>query len=259
MSGAEAHYEDAGYYDQAYRRRREDVRFYAGLAAALGEGGSVLELGCGTGRVSLAMAEHVDVVGVDAMPAMLERARARLAKKPKRIRARLSLHQGDLRSFRARRKFPLVVAPFNVFNHLYTRSDFERAIATVKAHLAPGGLFVFDIRLPDARELARDPDRVYRVGQVVRGTGDARRKVFYRERFEYDPVTQIQTIDMAFVGVDDPLHFEITPLTQRHYFPAELEALLAYNGLAIEERHGDFEGNELDEVSDSQILFCRRA
>lgn len=252
--GSQAHYEDPAYYDQAYRRRREDVRFYADLAEE--RGGPVLELGCGTGRVSLALAERgVEVLGVDAMAPMLARAEERLAKRPARIRERLSFRRGDLRALRLKRRFPLVIAPFNVFMHLYTRRDVERALATVKRHLRRGGRFAFDVRMPDARELARDPERVYKAGKVTRP--ETGRRYHYRERFAYDPVDQIQTIEMAFVGDGDPLDFHMTPLTHRQFYPAELEALLHYNGFTLLERWGDFERGPLDEASESQVLLCR--
>ena len=252
LEGSRAHYEDAEYYDQAYRKRRDDVRFYAQLAAQ--HGGPVLELGCGTGRVTKGIVERdVAVVGVDAVDAMLERARARLAK-PKRLAKRVEWVEGDLRSIRLERRFPLVIAPFNVLNHLYFRADFERAMATVHAHLAEGGRFAFDVRMPHASELARDPEKVYRVGTVTRP--DTKTRYHYRERFELDPVTQIQRIDFAFVGVDDPSDFHLTPLTHRVFTPTELEALLHYNGFAIEHRYGDWSYEPLHAGAESQVMIC---
>ena len=180
---------------------------------------------------------------------------ARLAKRPARVRERVAFRRGDLRALRLKRRFPLVIAPFNVFMHLYTRRDVERALATVKRHLRRGGRFAFDVRMPDARELARDPERVYKAGKVTRP--ETGRRYHYRERFAYDPVDQIQTIEMAFVGDGDPLDFHLTPLTHRQFYPAELEALLHYNGFTLLERWGDFERGPLDEASESQVLLCR--
>jgi len=252
--GTRAHYEDGAYYEQAYRRRRDDVRFYANLAEEHGEGGRVLELGCGSGRVTREIARRgVEVVGVDLVQAMLDHAAARLLKEPKRVRERIRLVRGDLRSVRLEERFDLVVSPFNVFMHLYARRDVERALETVRAHLERGALFVFDVLMPYPEMLSRDPARVYKVGKVKRGG----REYHYRERFEYDPVRQVQQTDLAFVGVDDPADFHLTPLTQRQFFPAELEALLHYNGFAIVERFGDFERRPMDDDADSQILVCR--
>lgn len=253
-AGTTAHYEDAEYYDQAYRRRREDVRFYAELAARAR--GPVLELGAGSGRVTLAMAAAgAEVVGVDAMTPMLTRARARLARAPKTVRERVTFVRGDLRRVRLRRRFALVVAPFNVFMHLYTRRDLEAAFATVRAHLAPRGRFVFDVLLPYAKNLVRDPSRFYRSPDVTMPSD--RRRYRYAESFQYDPVTQVQLVTMAFSERDRPENTFVVPLAHRQLFPAELEALLHYNGLDVVARYGDFARQPMTETSESQVIVTR--
>lgn len=252
--GTEAHYRDPLYYDHAYARRRSDVRFYAELAEK--RGGPILELGVGTGRVARELARRgLDVVGVDSMPEMLAQARLRLEKLPLAARGRVELRRGDLRRLRLNRKFPLVISPFNVFMHLYERRDVEQALATVKHHLRPRGRFVFDVLLPDLQSLARDPLRIYRSGTVKRPGDGSRRK--YRERFEYDATSQVQTVSMIFQHIEEPADIEITPLAHRQFFPAELEALLHYNGFTIEERFGDFEGSPLDDESESQVIVAK--
>jgi len=254
--GTEAHYRDPYYYDHAYKRRREDVRFYADLAEH--HGGPVLELGVGTGRVAASIARRgVEVVGVDTMEEMLQRGRERAARLPRRFRPLIELRRGDLKGLRLRRRFPLVIAPFNVFMHLYTRQDFERALATVRHHLAPGGLLTFDVLLPAPAELALDPDRTFR-GRAFKHpvTGS---RCAYAERFAYDPETQVQTIRMYFEPepADEP-GFEMT-LTHRQFFPAELQALLHYGGFEVEAHYGDFDGQPLDDAASSQVIFARRA
>lgn len=252
--GTEAHYREPRYYDQAYRRRREDVRFYVSQAERLGS--PVLELGVGTGRVAraLAAAGH-EVVGVDRVPAMLARARAQAERLPRAARSRARFIEGDLKTLRLRRRFPLVIAPFNVFMHLYTREDFEAALATVKAHLARGGRLVFDVLLPDTAALAREPGRLYRAGRVKRP--DDGKLYRYSESFEYDPVSQIQLIRMFFEDESCPRRALSTPLAHRQLFPAELEALLHYNGFEIEELRGGFAGEPLDRHSESQVVVAR--
>ena len=253
-AGTEAHYRDARYYDHFYRRRKEDVRYYAELAEE--RGGPVLELGAGTGRVAIAIARRgVDVVGVDRMDAMLARARERLAKEPARVRERVELRRGDILRLRLRRRFPLVISPFNVFMHFYDRPQIEKALATVRRHLAPRGRFAFDVLLPDARNLSLNPTKIYKGGVVTDPT--TRTKYHYGENFQYDPVRQVQLIGMAFQAVDDPKDMALTPLAHRQFFPAELEALLHYNGFEMESRCGDFEGGPLTGDSDSQVIVAR--
>jgi len=247
------HYRDPRYYDYVYARYKQDVVHYLRLAEA--SGGPVLELGAGTGRIAIATARAgIDVVMVDRTRAMIDRACERLAKEPKRVRSRIELVEGDLRELRTERRFPLVTAPFNVLQHVYGREDFERALATVKHHLAPEGRFAFDVLLPDPASLARDPSRFYKCRPVTHPKNGER--YAYSEAFEYDHDTQIQTTLMRFESLDgDDVFFD--RLTQQQFFPRELEALLHYNGFTVLEHHGSFERAPVDELADSQVLLAR--
>lgn len=252
--GTQAPYRNPLYYDQTYRRRRSDVRFYADLAESFG--GPILELGVGTGRVAFEVARRgVDVVGVDLMPTMLGRARERLNRLPQRLRKHVELRRGDFRRIRLRRRFRLVLAPFNAFMHLYSRRDWERALATARAHLAPRGRLAFDVLMPYARELARDPDHAYR-GHEVRVPPDGTRHR-YSESFSYDAVTQVQMVHSTFERVGQPHNSWRSLLAHRHVFPAELEALLHYNGFSIVERWGDFDRSPLSTEGESQVIIAR--
>lgn len=253
--GTEAHYRDGAYYDHRYRGRRHDVAHYVELSRR--SGGPVLELGVGTGRVAVAIAAAgFDVVGLDRMPPMLERARIRLAKAPRRIRERVTLVEGDLLSARLGRDFPLVIAPFNVFMHLYTRAEVEAALATARAHLRGGGLLAFDVLLPDVRALSRDPTRLYRC-RPIRHPRDGK-QYGYREAFHYDSVTQVQLVSTLLERLDAPeVAAEMTQLSHRQFFPQELEALLHYNGFDIAELAGNFDGDPLTPMSESQVIVAR--
>ena len=244
--GSREHYDDPDYYDRTYRARRDDVEFYRATARRLG--GPVLELGVGSGRVALELARdgHA-VVGLDPSLPMLERARERARDIPA---AKLSLRQGDMRAFALRKRFALVIAPFNVLMHLYEPDDFARCFACVARHLAPGGRFVFDVRVPQPRELARDPDRAYAGRPFVHPTLG---RVRYTERFQYDAIKQVQLVTMRFEPEGRKRALE-TVLAHRQVFPAELRALLATGGLRMTRRMGDFSGRPLGPDDDVQIL-----
>ncbi len=252
--GAHAHYEDPAYYDLAYRRRRHDVRFYVEIAEQLG--GPVLELGVGSGRVALALARAgIEVVGVDPSQAMLNRAAEKARELPKAKQAHLTLKRGDARRVRLKRLFPLVTSPFNVFMHLYTHRDLSQALATVRMHLAPRGRFVFDVLTPDLRAMVRRPGRLLKGPAVVHPqTG---RRYHYMEAFEYDSVRQVQMVSMIFQDAERMDEMKIVPLSQRQFFPQELEALLHCAGFAIDARYGDFSRGPLTEESESQVIVAR--
>lgn len=255
--GTEAHYLDAKLYDHAYARRKHDVRFYVSIANEIG--GPILELGAGSGRVTIALArEGHEVVAVDRMPSMLDRLRERLERQPRAVRERVTIVRGDLLKVRLRRRFRLVISPFNVFMHLYSRQQVEAALATCRAHLEPRrGRLVFDVLMPDFRAFVRDPSRQYRSRPIADPSGG--KKWEYSEQFQFDPATQVQMVTSVLRSPDDPGDLRVLPLAHRQFFPAELEALLHYNGFEMVERWGDFDRSPLSLEGESQIIVARVA
>jgi len=258
-AGSREHYADAALYDYEYRRRRADVGFYRELARKrLGERGRILELGAGSGRVTipLARAGH-DVVALDASHAMITKLRARVAASPAAISRRITVVQGDLRDFDIAGKFPLVIAVFNVLEHLYTRSELDACLCAAAHHLAPGGAFAFDVQLPDLAWLIRDPSKRWARTRFTDPT--TRRTMLYSTNHDYDPIAQIANIRLYYEPVDGKGPTRIVKLSQRKFFPAELEALVAHAGLRVVERYGDFAWQPLDANAESQVLVCEKA
>jgi SAM-dependent methyltransferase len=253
--GTLEHYTNPALYTRTYRSRREDVEYYRALAERVG--GPVLEYGIGNGRIALPIVRAgIDVVGIDlseAMLADLERRHARLAR---RYRHHLSWVQGDMRSVRLERRFALVIAPFNAMLHLYERRDVERFLACVRGHLAPGAPFVFDVSIPVAADLALDPEE-WDTGPRIRHpiTGELTR---YRERFEYDAVRQVLCVDMQIASSGSAPTLDI-PLLHRQFFPAELEALLHYNGFCDIRFTADFSERAPESDVDSLVVTARAA
>lgn len=251
--GAEAHYRDGVSYDRRYRSRQADIQFYVELARRYG--GPVLELGVGTGRIARRIAEQgIEVVGVDGMQTMLQRAEAQRARSSRAVQGRLRFEQGDLRSLRLGQRFPLVTAPFNVFMHLYTREDVEQALASVRRHLSPGGRLAFDVSNPDPRSMARDPTRLYKCRPVVHPMNGERYD--YSEAFHYDRATQVMHVSMILEHPNNQEDVQISALSQRQFFPAELESLLHYNGFVLESLQGGFGQEPLTSESESLVVVA---
>ncbi len=257
-AGSSEHYEDAALYDHEYKRRRDDVRWYRALARKeLGKPGTratILELGCGTGRTLVPLArDGWRLVGVDLSADMLARCQAQLGRVAGAA-ARVELVRGDFRALRLGRRFPLVICPFNAFMHLYTRQDVERFLAVVRAHLAPGGLFAFDVLNPDLAWLSRDPTRRWartrfrhpRTGKIT----------YYSTSLTYDAALEIAFMRIYYEPARGGRE-RMVRLTHRQFFPLELEALLHYNGFTVEAHEGGFDGGALVPESEEQVLRCR--
>ncbi|MGF1467505.1 MAG: class I SAM-dependent methyltransferase [Sandaracinaceae bacterium] len=252
--GAGDPYLDGRFYDHHYLRYRADRAFYLELAQRAG--GDVLEIGVGTGRIALHLARAgIAVTGVDRSRDMLARARQRLDKMPRRVRALVRLVRADLRRLELGRTFALVAAPFNVLMHLYARTDLEAALAACRRHLAPGGLFALDVLNPDVGSFLRDPARAYKLRSITDPTD--RRRYRSTETFAYDWATQVQTTTQAFRPEDGGPGERTIRLVQRQFFPAELEALLHYNGFEVLSHEGGFEGEPLDADAPSQVVVAR--
>jgi SAM-dependent methyltransferase len=142
--------EYAKYYDLLYREKdyaAESAFVTALLGAHLPgpERWRILELGCGTGRHGRALAANGhQVLGVDLSADMLELAAAELAAAAPDVRGRVTFSQGDLRRFRVGQTFDAVVSLFHVMSYQTSDEAIREGLATARAHLEPGGLFVFD-------------------------------------------------------------------------------------------------------------------
>jgi SAM-dependent methyltransferase len=256
-AGSREHYADAELYDFEYRRRRADVTFYRELAKRhLGTSGRVLELGAGSGRVTIPLArDGHSIVALDRSEPMLAKLRARVAALPAAVAPRITAARADLRGFRvAGPAFPLAIAAFNVLEHLYTRGELEACLRTVAAHLAPGGAFAFDVQMPDLAWLTRDPTR--RWARTKFTDPSTKKQVIYSTNHDYDPVNQIALIRIFYEPADGRGPTRVVKLTQRKYFPAELEALVAHAGFRVVGRYGDFSFGPLDGAAESQVLVC---
>jgi ubiquinone/menaquinone biosynthesis C-methylase UbiE len=153
-SGSAGWDEYAEFYDweNAQTMARRDVAFWRRLA--LGANGRVLELGCGTGRVTVPLARAgAPIVGVDLSAPMLALARKRSSRL--RVAHRPGLVRGDIRTLPfPDAQFGLVAAPYGILQSLITERDLAAALKSVARVLAPGGRFATELvaDLPSWRE-----------------------------------------------------------------------------------------------------------
>jgi len=195
----------------------EDVDFY--VEEARRSGGPVLELGVGTGRIAIPIAlAGVPVVGVDSSEGMLAvaRERAELAG------AAVDLRYGDLRQPPVEERFPLVLCPFRTLLHMQTDADRRAALRAVRARVADGGRFVFDVFTPGHDDVVATHGR-----WLEREPG-----IF--ERADWDEERRTLILRVAGCDAEAELSLAWLPIAEWH-------TLLGEEGFAVEAVYGWFD------------------
>lgn len=160
----------ARWYDNEHDPYEDDLQFYRDLAA--GAGPTVLEIGCGTGRVTVALARMGrEITGVDPSAAMLARCRARLVAEPPAVRRRVRLIQADARDLgtQAPGPFALALIPLNTLAHFVTPADRLAVLAAVRERLVPGGQLIVDVDPHGPRRLLEFPGLLWLLGTWEQG------------------------------------------------------------------------------------------
>lgn len=242
----------------AYINRR-DVAFY--VDEAHDESGSVLEVGCGTGRILLPIARAGQTIaGLDASPQMLQRCEAKVREEANAVRGRVSLHEGDARTFDLGRHFDLVIAPFRVVQHLTTIDDQLGFLDSVARHLAPGGRLAFDVFNPnfialaaaDGTEHEDTPETSLPDGRSFRRAGRVSRVRWI------DQVSEIELIYYISSDSGKKVQRHVQSFDMRWFLRAELVHLLARAGFGVRSIYGDFDRSPLSDKSPEQIVCAER-
>ena len=139
----------ARYYDLLYRDKDYigEVKFIHDLISRYApKAKSLIDFGCGTGSHDIYLAkEGYSLPGVDLSADMLANAKTRIAHLPEAVSSRLAFSQGDIRSARLEDTFDVALSLFHVMSYQATNEDLLAAFKTAKAHIKPGGLFIFDV------------------------------------------------------------------------------------------------------------------
>jgi SAM-dependent methyltransferase len=242
-------YQEPELYDLERGEFEPDGPFF--LALARKRGGPVLDLGCGAGRLTIPLAwQGIEMVGVDVVPGMLELARA----KARDLAIRWV--EADARDLQLPARFRLIFMAGCVFPHLLTRSDQEAALAGVREHLEPDGLFAFDLVNPRPDLLVDEHKQPWYTYETPDG-----REIQVSGTQAYDYERQLRH-ESAYRCRRDGQGHELTRrarLSLRIFYPQEIETLLAHNGFRLLHRYGDWAGGPLDAESRSMIVVCTPA
>lgn len=246
----------ADVYDTVYSYVTDDIPYYVREAA--GCGGGVLELGCGTGRVTLPIAEAgADIVGLDFSEAMLSAAR-RKAGDAGELRGSASLVKGDMRSFDLGREFELVIIPFRGFMSLLTVEDQTRTLDRIKAHLAPGGRLIFNVFTPDLDMLVQEGDIPFHFRDATDPETGTQYVIWQQSR--HDNFNQIVDVRVTVEELDEDGAVRrklYRDFQLRYAHRWEMHHLLQMRGFEIVDLLGGFDRSPFTESSGEMIWVTR--
>lgn len=190
---------------------------------------AVLDLGCGTGRLSVPLAlAGRRVTGLDAAPAMLEAAQA----KAEAAGVHVEWRRGDMTSFELDRRFDLIMVTGNTLAHLTTDADLYGCLRGIRRHLGPGGLFAWDV-VNAKRRPSPDPEKE-RTRRAPVGSG-----LRIRETACFNPATGVSRSQWRVQQGDGAVHR--LEFALRSFRPDDLAAALESAGLRLLERYGEFD------------------
>jgi SAM-dependent methyltransferase len=243
--------EYAPFYDweNAQTVARRDVAFWQRLAAA--QDGPVLELGCGTGRITAPVARAgARVVGIDRSAPMLARARQRL----RRARLEAALLRGDIRylPFRRRTRFALVMAPYGILQSLTRERDLVATLDAVAGVLGRGGLFAIDL-VPDLPRWSEYDRRVSLAGRKGHG------HLVLTESVRQDRRKGLTIFDQEYAERRGARRaVKRFSLTFRTVSVPQMRRRLESAGFRIDAVLGDYDGGPWDSRADVWVVLARK-
>ncbi len=243
-------FDDPVIYDAEEADFEPDGPFYLALAEKIG--GPVLELGCGTGRITIPLSQRgIEIVGLDLAPAMLGRAQQKAGSLP------IRWVEADMRAFQLDPKFRLICATGGAFQLLLTRPDQEMALACVRQHLLSDGIFAIDVVVPQPSWLRS----VEEEQEWDRVTDEQGREICVTGTEVYDAIGQVkhETVYRQWQTADGENVRRRVRFAFRHIFPQEMQALLHYNGFKLVACHGDANFGSVTAESRTLYYVCQIA
>ncbi len=209
----------------------------------------ILELCCGSGRLTIPIAKEYTITGVDNSYSMLEQAKVKAEKEGLAI----DFIQADIRTLDLPDKYDLIFIPFNSIHHLYRNQDLFDTLQVVQKHLKEEGLFLLDCYNPNIHYIVEAEKELSKIAEYKTDDG---RDVLIKQKMKYENKTQVNRIQWHYF-INDSFH-SVQNLDMRMYFPQELDTYLKWNGFTILHKFGSFEEDVFRDDSEKQIYVCKK-
>lgn len=251
----------ARYYDFIHSLLTADREYVLKLAERTG--GPVLELGCGTGRLLIPLAQAgYTVTGVDNSSAMLARAHNHLDRELLSVRQRVDLVEGDVKSLslcKEDKYFSLILLPYNTLLHFQT-DEILRIFRSAFQYLHHDGQLFIDVTNPFLiDQVAYDPEPTLENNFFDEEAGESIRQW---SQSQLDSTGQCLHTSWIFedrIGIEPISNRTVIEFDYWYYYPHQLELLLQQSGYQLLQMLGDYDGSAFAEESDRLLIIARRS
>ncbi len=241
----------AAVYDLFYADFDDDLEMYLGFADRTG--GAILEIGSGTGRVSIALAgEEHRVTGVELSGEMISMAQKKI--EARGLSKHLNLIQADMRHFTLDDHFGLAIVPLNTFLHNLTLDDQLATLNSIKRHLTPNGLLVLDCFLPDPANA--DDRRLVLQRSVIDRATETTAQLFLSRTTDWANQRQDITYFIDQTDRSGQVQRTVFSTSFRFIYRNEMQLLLKQGGFDLKEVYGSYELDPFDSASDKTIVVA---
>ncbi len=254
-------------YDLEHLGDDEDIGFYVSLLRTL-RPRRILELGCGTGRITLPLAAEAarcdaEVIGLDNQPEMLARAEEHRAQQAPQVRARLSLVKAQMQTYVAQPKIDLIVIPCSSISHVLELDDQIAVFKRCYENLNPSGRFVVEVTMPNMAAYSDSfsvPPRTPIEIDVDNLDENDGTRLIRRKTTRYLSDRQLAQIRFLYEKYQHGRAVEsyIDDFASHVFFPRELELLFIHAGFEIERTLGDYRSRPLAANSPLIIMMGKR-
>ena len=220
---------------------------------------NILELGCGTGRITLTLAkEGFNITGLDLSNEMLDVFRQKLDKLDDNAKKKVELIHGSMADFNLNKKFDLIIAPFRAFQCLTDDKDIDNSISCIKNHLTDNGIFIINVFNPDPGRMNENwchPERV-QWEHSDENTGNYVIRKYSQDKIDFQNRIIYVTFIYEVKDKNGNISQIVDKLKLKYYFENQLQDIVEKAGLKIKETFGWYDKTSIEEAKRELIFIC---
>jgi ubiquinone/menaquinone biosynthesis C-methylase UbiE len=250
---------DAARYYDVGTTRTNDIDFYVKHIPS--EDPTILELGCGTGRVLIPLSRHCDsIVGVDNSGSMLDLCKEKL-QEGQASTGNIALLLEDITSLNLQRLFGLIIAPFRVFQNIDTDENVKAFFRSIHRHLSPHGSCILNVFKPNtpARELVEtweDRDEVFSWEKPL--DSGLLKHYYKRKMIKKEPLGLYPELIYRYYENENLVEEVSFVVPMRVYYPDEFKELIQNHRFDVVETWGGYSGEKYGEGPELVVKFRKK-